>query len=459
MFRGNIRFNELSHDIEVIGGEFKDVNPEVLGTEVNNYLQARYSIDVGKLECESQILALAYENTYDPLFDYLDPLEAQWDGNERLQFFLEYFCDAPLVDFENRDISMYVRTISLKWFIGAVARALDPGCQMDNVLVLEGGQGDRKTSLLRRLFGAFFATSHLDITDKDTKMLASSTWGIELAELSSLKGSETEAQKAFFTILFDKYRAPYGRRLQNTPRRCVFVGTTNAAAYLTDSTGNRRYWPITCGPAMYDRQKELTDYVRNQLWAEAVVRFRRFQAARAEGVDADDNPEKWWLTKSEQTVANEQTESRMEETQSSIYQTKISDWYYSLVPGRRKRRLSTVEVAAGALGMTPDRITRSHATTIGAAMHDLGFVRRRKRDESGKQVWGYEALDKMFYAPTRGRGEETTMITPEPPPVPPTPPTPPAPPTPPTPSPPKPPISLALSLIQGGKSFKGAKEA
>jgi Virulence-associated protein E len=280
-FRGNIRFNQLSHDIEVIDGDFKDVNGEVLGTEVNNYLQTYYSIDVGSLECERQILALAYENSYDPLLDYLNPLEAQWDGNERLSFFLEYFCDAPLVDTEDKDISVYVRTISLRWFIGAVARALSPGCQMDNVLVLEGGQGDRKTSLLRALFRQFFATAHLDITDKDTKMMAGSTWGIELAELSSLKRSETEAQKAFFTILFDKFRPPYGRRLQNTPRRCVFVGTTNAATYLTDITGNRRYWPIMCGPAMFERLKELTDYVRDQLWAEAVVRFRRFQATSA----------------------------------------------------------------------------------------------------------------------------------------------------------------------------------
>jgi len=37
--------------------------------------------------------------------------------------------------------SEYIRLAGMKWMVAAVARVMKPGCKVDNVLILEGGQG------------------------------------------------------------------------------------------------------------------------------------------------------------------------------------------------------------------------------------------------------------------------------------------------------------------------------
>ena len=57
--------------------------------------------------------------------------------------------------------------------------------------------------------------------------------------------------------------------LSSTPRRCAFVGTVNPLdGWLADATGGRRYWPV---PIERIDIAAITD-LRDQLWAEAVVR-------------------------------------------------------------------------------------------------------------------------------------------------------------------------------------------
>jgi len=402
LFAGFFQFNNFNHKIEVTGGIFKDVNPEVLGTEVNNYLQSSYSIDVGSIECERQILASAYEMVYDPLIDYLTSLK--WDGRKRIATFFEDYCDVVTKDADGNDITEHIRRISEKFFVGAAARGITPGRKVDIVLVIEGDQGIRKSMIIERLGGQFYAASSLDVSNKDTKMMAGSTWLLELAELSAFHRAETEAQKAFFSMRVDKYRLPYGRTLQEIHRRCVCVGTTNAMTYLVDDTGNRRYWPIRCGWGLHDGIKKVTDEIRDQLWAEAVHYYLEFCKAEAAGVDPDQNANRWWLDREEQKIANQETDARMEETSASLFEGKISNWWYNLAPARRemKTRVYMAELAEEVLKIPYDRaISRAVSTAVGLAMRNLGFTRKRHTDENNKRVWGYEPTEEMIRAPRR----------------------------------------------------------
>lgn len=74
----------------------------------------------------------------------------------------------------------------------------------------------------------------------------------------------------------DSVRPAYGRYVRLFPRRCVFIGTTNNPQFLSDRTGNRRFYPVECRTAAGDlhaHREEITAYIR-QAWAEAVFLFR-----------------------------------------------------------------------------------------------------------------------------------------------------------------------------------------
>jgi len=140
----------------------------------------------------------------------------------------------------------------------------------------------------------YFGDGLPDMHNKDALQYMAGKWLIEISELSALRRSEVEDVKRFLAAKVDKYRPPYGRHMVSHPRTCVFIGTTNAAEYLKDDTGNRRFWPVRCGLIDLDGLRR----DRDQLLAEA---FHRFSAG-----------ERWWLEGAENDLAAMEQAERME---------------------------------------------------------------------------------------------------------------------------------------------------
>ena len=76
--------------------------------------------------------------------------------------------------------------------------------------------------------------------------------------------------KSFMSRSTDRFRPPYGKRLIESPRQCVFAGSVDHSTYLRDETCGRRFWPVRCTEIKIDDLAR----DRDQLWAEAVVRYR-----------------------------------------------------------------------------------------------------------------------------------------------------------------------------------------
>ena len=195
---------------------------------------------------------------------YLEGLPA-WDGTGRVGAF------ARMLSAEE---TSYHRMVCGWWLISAVARAWEPGCKVDTILILEGPQGQNKSSAAAALVPRreWFTDSELDMGADSAVEKLRGKWVIELPELSSTKRGDVDRIKAFVSSQSDTMRPKYGRLAQDFKRTCVFIGSVNPTGpYLNDASGARRFWPVRCG-GVIDRDAIARD--RDQIWAEALSLYR-----------------------------------------------------------------------------------------------------------------------------------------------------------------------------------------
>lgn len=210
------------------------------------------------------LIHAARQREFHPVRAYLDGLS--WDGEERIgQLFTRYF-GAPDRPFES--------AAGVCFLLGAVARVYEPGAKVDTLPVLEGKQGLGKSTALKILAGSWFADSVIPQQEPNCYQVLRGAWIYELSELAAMRGREVERTKAYVTSRVDRYRTSYGRTVEDVPRQTVFAGTTNARQYLGDETGGRRFHPVHC--ERIDLEALARD--RDQLWAEAVHRYREGEA-------------------------------------------------------------------------------------------------------------------------------------------------------------------------------------
>lgn len=229
---------------------------------LRSYIEKRYNItSISKI---SDAVALAMLNcSRHPVREYLQGLV--WDGTPR--------ADTLFIDYLGAEDTEYVRTVTRKALIGAVARIMQPGCKHDHILVLVGPQGSRKSTTLAKLGKSWFSDSLYTVQGKEAYEALQGFWIIEMGEMAATRKAELESIKQFVSKQTDSFRAAYARRTQERPRQCAFFGTTNDDEFLRDSTGNRRFWPVT----VTEKGRVTGDYITpelvDQVWAEIVVRY------------------------------------------------------------------------------------------------------------------------------------------------------------------------------------------
>ena len=238
------------------------------------------------------IMGVAHRHPFNPGQDRLRALAEQWDGVPRIDSWLVDYLNAKV----NSSNSDYLREMGACWIKGVAARVLKPGCKRDDVFVLRGDQGWRKSTAARIIADAIAPDAFTDcLGDLGSKDARGGIRGVviaELGELASLNKSDVESVKAFVAAPSDRFREAYGRGERDYPRTVSFIGTTNHPTFLQDPTGNRRWWPVSMsGPIDTDL---LTDAMP-QILGEAARRVLKGEAwhvthtaalAQAEGVRA-----------------------------------------------------------------------------------------------------------------------------------------------------------------------------
>lgn len=229
---------------------------------VHNILEKDYKIDSVPKTREGIDLALVDVSRH-PVREYLRSLI--WDGEKR--------AETLFIDYLGADDSRYVRTVTRKALIGAVARIFSPGCKHDHMLVLVGPQGCHKSTTLKKLGKDWFSDSLYTMSGKDAYEQLQGNWIIELSEMAATRKAEVEQIKQFVSKQEDNYRAAYARRTMCHPRQCAFFGTTNDEEFLRDPTGARRFWPVTVTSAGSTLGEKLTASIVDQIWAEVVTYY------------------------------------------------------------------------------------------------------------------------------------------------------------------------------------------
>jgi predicted P-loop ATPase len=321
------------------------------------WLQTKYGLLVNPEVARQAALAVARDHSFHPVREYLEGLT--WDGSSRL--------DSMLTTYFGVKVSPYTTAVSACWSLSAVARVFDPGCKADQVLILEGRQGSKKSTGLRTLGGSWFTDEIDAIGSKDAATQLQGVWIVELAELDAMSRSEVSRIKAFMSKSFDRFRPPYGKHAIRFERQCVFAGTVNHSDYLRDETGNRRFWPVKCSSAGSNADIDIDGLMRDrdQLWAEAVARYRR--------------GEKWWL-ESAGLIADAAAE------QDARYATDA--WEATIARFVLAKDWTTVAEALTHLSVETPKQGQAEQNRVARCLKRLGW-QRKQRTLDGVRVWGY----------------------------------------------------------------------
>lgn len=248
---------------------WKQVKPGWSDTDLacaKMYFERNYGIWSPTKFKDALLAVTSSERIYHPIKEYLSTLE--WDGIDRI--------DTLLVDYLGAEDTPYVRAVTRKTLVAAIARIYKPGTKFDSILVLNGAQGMGKSTLFALLGKQWFSDSLsiADMKDKTAPEKLQGYWILEISELNGMKKVDVETVKSFITRTDDKFRQAYGVSVESHPRSCVIVGTTNSdGGFLRDITGNRRFWPVrVTGKGKY-HPWELTEI--DQIWAEAIEYYKQ----------------------------------------------------------------------------------------------------------------------------------------------------------------------------------------
>lgn len=312
----------------------------------------REGIGVNAVVAAQAVEAVARDATFHPVKQYLDGL--RHDGKVRLQTWLS--------DYLGTARSNYHDEVGRMMMIAAVARIFHPGCKVDTVPIFEGAQGAKKSTAVKTLFDPWFSDELADLGSKDAAMQTRGVWGLEVSELDAMSRAEVSRIKSFISRTTDRFRPPYGSRIIESPRSCVFWGTTNSEGYLKDETGGRRFLPIKIGRInIHKLEKD-----RDQLWAEAVLAYR-------EGIS-------WWITSEDvQAEARRQQQDRYV---GNSWEEEISQFIST------RNEVSVAEILQHALYLERARWGQAEQNRIARCLRSLGWHRVQVRN-GDIRAWKY----------------------------------------------------------------------
>lgn len=311
------------------------------------WLQLTHNIPGLKLgQVRNAVVKLAHERPKDLLLEFVKGLPP-WDGKCRIA--------RAFTDGWGAADTALMCACSSNLFIAAMARALQPGAQVDHIWIFCGDQGIRKSRAMRALGGEFYAEIHSAIGTTDFAREVQGVWFADQSELDSMSGRQASTIKRVVSGVVDRFVQKFEQWAKTYLRRCVFVGATNEATYWQDATGARRLVPVECGTIDVAH----IEANRLQWFAEARHRFL--------------NGETWWEFPS--TLVEAQADRQHEDLWVQVLREAIADKIFW--PGgtvEEDGAIASKRLMSEGLNLDPKQQTEAAGHRLGRAMRVLGYV-------------------------------------------------------------------------------------
>lgn len=234
--------------------------------ETEYHIQLNYNLrNTGILK--TAFLVFLKQRSFSPIQERIKSIV--WDGKPHCEEFFINWAKSPK---DEEEELKYSKECGRLFFAQGISRAFNPGSKCDYVVVLMGEQGHGKSFLTELLaLDRNYYLKLQSLKGVEAQKNIEGAWIVELEEmLATTNADSVEEVKQFISCPVDKFRNSYGKRSVNHLRTCIFIGTTNHYSFLTDPTGNRRWYPLLYeqdGNYLYEHQNECREEIC-QCWAE-----------------------------------------------------------------------------------------------------------------------------------------------------------------------------------------------
>ena len=213
-------------------------------------MRCRMEQDTGKrvLPRDVQsVLKSNYAMLLHPVRSYINSLE-KWDGTDRVaqlaaMVTVKSACENVSQEKAQEEFEWALH----KWLVGLVATWLSDNQRNEQVLVLIGEQGIYKTTFFRYLLppplrGYFWENNHNSFSQKDDKLALTEFCIADIEEIEAFVDRDMAELKSLVSAYHIKERRPYAKFRTPKSRLASFCATGNTQRFLTDLTGNRRWF-------------------------------------------------------------------------------------------------------------------------------------------------------------------------------------------------------------------------
>ena len=248
-------------------------------------------ISIPKAMIKDAIVMMAEENRYSPVVRYLNSCAANAVPVNYLHRIGSELLGLPEEGANNPRLEsgqLLHDAIMQRFFVGAVARALNPGCTHDWMPILVGSQACGKSSFLQYITPPNPENGTYEwscLIQQDINTLANrphklhAGWIVVMDECERyFHRRNVEQLKNLVSTPVDRSALKY-RNEMSFPRTFVLAGACNNTDFLSDPTGNRRFMPVIIEGKVKSKRGVKTidlDRVkreRDNIWAAAYAAY------------------------------------------------------------------------------------------------------------------------------------------------------------------------------------------